>query len=218
LSARIPHRNVFNKFGSPGSFAGSPGLSLSLATRGFCRRRVSRILFQTIIPLGDALPRRSSNLPASFGWLTEANLNSLPWRIGPIRSCPLESAKAVPAYLVLLRVGFTMRRSLLSVRCALTAPFHPYLRSLTRPRAVCFLLHWPSLRLEAQIPDVIRHTALRSPDFPPPPDGAGLLKDQAREAAIVQPPANSLYRDGSGAAVFASLRPCVKPQLISTDP
>ena len=47
-------------------------------------------------------------------------------RIGPIRSRPLERAGAIPAYLVLLRVGFTMRRSLLSARCALTAPFHPY--------------------------------------------------------------------------------------------
>ena len=37
-----------------------------------------------------------------------------------------KSAGAIPAYLVLLRVGFTMRRPLLAVRCALTAPFHPY--------------------------------------------------------------------------------------------
>jgi hypothetical protein len=33
--------------------------------------------------------------------------------------------------------------------------------------AVSSLWHWPSLSLEAQIPDVIRHTALRSSDFPP---------------------------------------------------
>jgi len=31
-------------------------------------------------------------------------------------------------------------------------------------------LHWPSSRLEAAVPDVIRHTALRSSDFPPPPE------------------------------------------------
>ena len=55
-----------------------------------------------------------------------------------------------------------------------------------RKRAVYFLLHWPSLCLEAQIPGVTRHTALRSPDFPPPPW-------QATEAAIVQPPADQLY-------------------------
>ena len=45
------------------------------------------------------------------------------------------------------------------------------LNSLARAQvaeAVCFLWHWPSARLEARIPDVIRHTALRSSDFPPP--------------------------------------------------
>ena len=42
------------------------------------------------------------------------------------------------------------------------------LPSLFREKAVCFLLHWPSFRLDAEIPDVIRHTALRSSDFPPP--------------------------------------------------
>ena len=35
-------------------------------------------------------------------------------------------------------------------------------------RAVCFLWHWPSTGLEARVPDVIRHTALRSSDFPLP--------------------------------------------------
>ena len=62
-----------------------------------------------------------------------------------------------------------MRSALRRNRCALTAPFHPY-RLRLRSTAVCFLLHWPSLRLEAEIPDVIRHTALRSSDFPPPSD------------------------------------------------
>jgi hypothetical protein len=32
----------------------------------------------------------------------------------------------LPPYLVLLRVGFAMPAALLSRRCALTAPFHPY--------------------------------------------------------------------------------------------
>ena len=40
---------------------------------------------------------------------------------------------------------------------------------LLRDTAVSSLLHWPSMCLEAHIPDVIRHTTLRSPDFPPPP-------------------------------------------------
>jgi hypothetical protein len=108
-------------------------------------------------------------------------LNSLPWRIGPIRSGPLKSADPIPAYLVLLRVGFTMRRPLLAARCALTAPFHPYRCFLTVAPAVCFLLHWPSMCLEAHIPDVIRHTALRSPDFPPPLDPSDLRQMHERQ-------------------------------------
>ena len=42
------------------------------------------------------------------------------------------------------------------------------LPQVVKPEAVCSLWHWPSLSLEAQIPDVIRHTALRSSDFPLP--------------------------------------------------
>jgi hypothetical protein len=37
-----------------------------------------------------------------------------------------------------------------------------------KPEAVSSLWHLPSLSLDAQIPDVIRHTALRSSDFPLP--------------------------------------------------
>ena len=94
-------------------------------------------------------------------------------------------------YLVLLRVGFAMPCALLRRRCALTAPFHPYrfiqelsngLRLLC-PRvrfkqngfhrsfipgtaAVFSLWHFPSNWLEPAFPDVIRHTALWSSDFP----------------------------------------------------
>ena len=66
-------------------------------------------------------------------------------------------------YLVLLRVGFAVPSSLLPRRCALTAPFHPY----PPRRAVYFLWHWPCSGFETGTPDVIRHTALRSSDFPP---------------------------------------------------
>src|SRR5579864_5382915 len=43
----------------------------------------------------------------------------------------LERSGKIPAYLVLLRVGFTLPRTLLPARCALTAPFHPYPRPRT---------------------------------------------------------------------------------------
>jgi hypothetical protein len=37
-----------------------------------------------------------------------------------------------------------------------------------QPEAVSFLWHWPSMSLYAHVPDVIRHTALWSSDFPLP--------------------------------------------------
>src|SRR5208282_2507456 len=58
---------------------------------------------------------------------------------------PRQSPKAcqgIPPYLVLLRVGFALPAALLRRRCALTAPFHPYLSLAAR--AVCFLWHFPS--------------------------------------------------------------------------
>ena len=45
--------------------------------------------------------------------------------------------------------------------------FSPLPRAM-KPEAVSSLWHLPSLSLDAQIPDVIRHTALRSSDFPLP--------------------------------------------------
>ncbi len=95
---------------------------------------------------------------------------------------PGSSAYRIPPYLVLLRVGFTLPPALRPERCALTAPFHPYLgagasmlaRGGPQPLgrgvagAVSFLWHSPSTDLEVRVPDVIRHTALRSSDFPPP--------------------------------------------------
>jgi len=48
-----------------------------------------------------------------------------------------------------------------ALRASLPAP------KRERP-AVCFLWHWPSTGLDARVPDVIRHTALWSSDFPLP--------------------------------------------------
>jgi len=89
----------------------------------------------------------------------------------------------LPPYLVLLRVGFAMPAALLRQRCALTAPFHPY----PVARAVYFLWHFPSSRLKSALPDVIRHTALWSSDFPlSAPESAGSDRP-------VQLPTDSLY-------------------------
>ena len=77
-----------------------------------------------------------------------------------------ENQLQLPSYLVLLRVWFALPAALLPRRCALTAPFHPYPHP--KMRAVYFLWHFPSNGLESALPDVIRHTALWSSDFPLP--------------------------------------------------
>ena len=66
---------------------------------------------RTAIPLGRALLRGSSDLPGGL----------------PRRADTSSGEPEVPPYLVLLRVGFALPATLLRQRCALTAPFHPYL-------------------------------------------------------------------------------------------
>ncbi len=101
-----------------------------------------------------------------------------------------------PPYLVLLRVGFTLASAVTvgavrSYRTISPLPRRWSFRNGERRRqagptrvlrlqggpwpegqgvaeAVSFLWHWPSMGFQAHVPDVIRHTALRSSDFPPP--------------------------------------------------
>jgi len=116
------------------------------------------------------------------------------WAHRPMRSTLLALEGCFPPYLVLLRVGLPCPR-LYSRAVRSYRTFSPLPRRWNdrndrpdRPgycgsrvalhrvretgaeegsRAVSFLWHWPSAGLEADIPDVIRHTALRSSDFPP---------------------------------------------------
>ena len=108
---------------------------------------VSRRGGTTVIPLGRASLRDSSDLPGSGG--------------ASSRNARRISSPLLP-YLVLLRVGFALPWLLPARRCALTAPFHPY----PPRRAVCFLWHFPSSGLESTLPGVTWHIALRSSDFP----------------------------------------------------
>ena len=112
---------------------------------------VSRILSRTIIPLGPPSLADSSDLPGSPAHRAGTHQAARP--------------ELLP-YLVLLRVGFAMRRALLPGRCALTAPFHPY-RNVAAA-AVSSLWHFPSTGLEPGRPGVTWHIALWSSDFPLP--------------------------------------------------
>ena len=76
-------------------------------------------------------------------------------------------------YSVLLLVGFTMPPPSPGARCALTAPFHPYLPTPKRCKAVCFLWHFPWGRPRRPLTGTVSPW---SPDFPRP-----------RRAAAIQP-------------------------------
>jgi hypothetical protein len=105
-----------------------------------------------VIPLGRPSLAGSSDLPGSLahraGTHAEAFLQGLRNGLRLFRPrVRLERAdsrrsltgdvSAFPPYLVLLRVGFAMPRTLLPRRCALTAPFHPYLNSRSRRYLLC---------------------------------------------------------------------------------
>ncbi len=72
----------------------------------------------------------------------------------------------------------------------------PHLFTLTPscPGAVCSLWHWPSTGLDARVPDVIRHTALRSSDFPPPEPSA-CASDSGSDRPVLLPAL--VYRESS---------------------
>ena len=136
-------------------------------------RILSAIAGVTVIPLRRPLlnacraPQHVQLPRAGDPLATYPGLPSIagcPFGLARRAGMPPDRSGIVP-YLVLLRVGFAMQRPLLAARCALTAPFHPY-RTLAG-EAVSSLWHSPSNGLETIVPDVIRHTALWSSDFPP---------------------------------------------------
>ena len=75
--------------------------------KGKWSRPISRVLSRTVIHLGRPSPNASSDLPGD--------------------TCGPQAARGAPPYLVLLQRGFAVPSSLPKTRCALTAPFQPYL-------------------------------------------------------------------------------------------
>ena len=113
-------------------------------------RPISRVLSRTTIHLGRTSPCASSDLPGSP--CEQQERTRRPARF-PIWSCS--------------RWGLPCRRMLPPARCALTAPFHPYL-----PRPVCTChdiggLLSVALSVGSRPPGITWHLALWSPDFPP---------------------------------------------------
>ena len=148
-----------------------------------------------VIPLGAALPHALiSDLPGGSGHCMEQTCEdfsppecharvALPYRAGTCREP--DSGPAAPSLFGLAPCGVYPARCITAAAVRSYRTFSPLpLRGAdlwTSPRAapgrpskegvalaVSFLWHWPSTGLQARVPDVIRHTALRSSDFPPP--------------------------------------------------
>ena len=97
----------------------------------------------------------------------------------PTRKHRTGGPRALP-YLVLLHAGFTVPRTSLPGRCALTAPFHPY-RS-ANGEAVCFLWHFPSSYPDWALPSALP-CGVRT--FLPPPEGSRRPSERLEPPRIV---------------------------------
>ena len=107
---------------------------------------ISRVLSRAIIHLGRTSPYASSDLPGS---LCEPQVRGRSPARFPIWSCS--------------RWGLPCHRVLPPARCALTAPFHPYLPAFADIGGVLSV----ALSVGSRPPGVTWHLALWSPDFPP---------------------------------------------------
>ena len=127
--------------------------------------------------LGRLSPSASCDQPGRLAWKRD-------WRVSPPRR----------PYSVLLPVGFTVPSLLPRTRCALTAPFHPYLTPPS-PVAKGGLLS-VALSLGSPPPDVIRHRISMEPGLSSPP---------ADTLALAKRPSGLLTRGNKGFG-----RACVK--------
>ena len=128
----------------------------------------------TAIPLGRLLPDASSNQP---GRQTGDVLTRLP---GPCRP-----------YSVLLPVGLAMPEPLPALRCALTAPFHPY---RVHALAVRSLWRFPWGRPRRTLSGTVSPW---SPDFPRPLAGPRPSSRLARVSWSPWLPASSTWHTGA---------------------
>jgi hypothetical protein len=166
-----------------------PGRGCRFTTQHSAKGPVSRILSCAVIPLGAALPRTLiSDLPGGFGaclsrlgasgrcaagawlWLSLPSLFGLaPCGVYPASGVTDGAVRSYRTISPLPR-RWSFRNGKRTRQAGPTRVLRfqgcPPERGVAE--AVSFLWHWPSTGLYARVPDVIRHTALRSSDFPPP--------------------------------------------------
>ena len=134
------------------------GFAILFVAAGPVSRILSAVAGRTVIPLGHALLRGSSDLPGGCGAPSRHASPAKP-----------EGLPGNPSLFGLAPCGVCPARRITAAAVRSYRTFSP----LPEPRgpAVCFLWHFPSnasaYKSAGALPDVIRHTALRSSDFPP---------------------------------------------------
>ena len=185
-SAANPACPLLNGQPRPGTF---PAGAVLERQEKSAKGPVSRILSCAVIPLDAALPRTFiSDLPGGSGNCLSrlgasgrcaAPPGSLADASLPIWSCSVwglpcprryrRGGALLPHHFTLTpALEFPQRRAYPASRPTRVLRFQGGPPERGVAEAVSFLWHWPSTGLEARVPDVIRHTALRSSDFPPP--------------------------------------------------
>jgi len=147
---------------------------------------VSRILSvpasrdATVIPLGRASLPGSSDLPEGCDapsrhvfrhrselWAVSSEQPALRLLTAHSPPPPAPSDSGTPFLFGLAPCGVCPARGITVAAVRSYRTFSP-LPASRKMQAVCFLWRFPSNGLEPALPDVIRHTALRSSDFPLP--------------------------------------------------
>ena len=115
---------------------------------------------QTACKPGSVPPAEAGAAIIPLDRSLRAGSRDLPGRLGPATALP-EGSPARRPYSVLLLAGLAVPPLSPETRCALTAPFHPYLRP--KAKAVCFLWRYPWGRPRRALPAAMSSW---SPDFP----------------------------------------------------
>ena len=107
------------------------------------------------------------------------------------------SGQAILPYLVLLRVGFSLPLRLPATRCALTAPFHPYLRIRRSAGGIFSVALIRRTGFEPAPPAVNRHAALWRPDFASHAPNAPFRKRSSARATACRRPSHLPFSHGN---------------------
>ncbi len=145
---------------APLSFPGNTGPSLQAA----CKPNFVEDGHSSRRRITAALKRPTRRFPL-HAMADAIRMEDPRWRAGQARRAAIWVWLRIPPYLVLLRVGFTLPPNVAAGAVRSYRTFSPLPCALRRRRyLLCGTSRLAALKLA--IPDVIRHTALRSSDFP----------------------------------------------------